>query len=379
MERRHFMQVCLAAGMSTTVSTGARAGEAMTSGGEQAWQKTVAGYRRAWLDMLGPFPDAAPDLNPQITPRDDLEPGIQCRHVRFQTEPDDAVTAYLLIPACAGKGPWPAVICPHSTTHGAGKDRIVGLAGAAPGDPPDPPAASRAYGLELARWGYITLCIDLYGDGERIPPGLTHYNTTAFYEKHPEWSAMGKIVWDVMRSVDFLLTLDVVDPKRIACLGHSLGGQTTLFSAAFDARIAAAVTNGGMLSWVRDTGHWARPPDPEGRPVSSWIYIPRFRPYIDDPDKPIPIDFEHLMMMAAPRPLLIMSSENEMKQHDTIAKAAQAAEVYRQHGAGDRITLFSYPGGHNYPPVAKRHSFNWLDRWFGHTPALPTIWPGQAV
>jgi len=40
--------------------------------------------------------------------------------------------------------------------------------------------------------------------------------------------------------------------------------------------------------------------------------------------------------------------------------------------------MFSFPGPHNYPPVAKRHSFNWFDRWLGHVPAVPTIWPGVA-
>jgi len=130
---------------------------------------------------------------------------------------------------------------------------------------------------------------------------------------------------------------------------------------------------------VRGTDHWARPPDPQGRPVESWVYIPGFRPYIEDLSRPVPADFEHLMMLVAPRPLLLMSSEQEMAQHRTVEKAAIAAARYRRLGAGDRIGLFSYPGGHNYPPVAKRHSFNWLDRWLGHVPAVPTIWPGMAV
>ncbi len=339
----------------------------------------AAGWRGAWLELLGAFPPEAPPLSPELRPETPPEPGLRCWHVSFQSEPDDRVTAWLLMPEGREKTRGPAVICPHSTTQGAGKDRIAGFAGAKPGDPPDPPDTSRAYGLELARWGYVTLSIDLLCDGERVPGGLPPYNTQRFYERHPEWSAMGKIVWDVMRSIDFLESLDYVDPARIGCVGHSLGGQSTLFSTAFDQRIAAAVTNGGTLSWVRDTDHWARPPDPQGRAVHSWVYMPRFRPYIEDPAREIPADFEHLMMMAAPRPLLVMSSEEECARHDTVAKVARAAARFRAQDAGDALTLFTYPGGHNYPPVAKRLSFAWLDRWLGHTPAVPSIWPGKAV
>ncbi|HEO71508.1 MAG TPA: hypothetical protein ENN80_09600, partial [Candidatus Hydrogenedentes bacterium] len=185
--------------------------------------------------------------------------------------------------------------------------------------------------------------------------------------------------WDTMRAVDFLETLDVVDPKRIGCVGHSLGGHSSLFAAAFEPRIAAVVSNGGQLSWVRDTDHWSRPTTNNGAPVHNYVYIRKFRPYLEDKAKPLPVDFEHLMMLVAPRPLLIQGTESEFARDDSVNKLAQAAEVYRALDAGDRPALFSFPGKHNYPPVAKRHSFVWFDRWFNHTPAVPTIWPDVAV
>ena len=74
-----------------------------------------------------------------------------------------------------------------------------------------------------------------------------------------------------------------------------------------------------------------------------------------------------------------MANEPEVADYHLVDKVAQAEEIYRALGAGDRLELFSFPGGHNYPPVAKRHSFNWLDRWLDHTPAVPTIWPNESV
>ena len=335
--------------------------------------------RAKWLDMLGAFPTEIPPLDTRIKRVDDIQ-GIECLHVTFQCEAGDVsedspqdvkalrlVTGYLLVPEGAREKPGPAIVCIHSTTRGSGKSRIVGLSGNALTDPPDEPATSRAYGLELARWGYVTFSFDLICDGERIVSGSVQHDTSWFYRHHPEWSAVGKNLWDTMRSIDFLHTLDFIDKARIGCVGHSLGGHSTLFAAAFDDRIACAVPNGGVLSWDRPNDHWSRKGDNK-QGVGPYIYIPKFRPYVDDPAKPVPVDFEDLMMMAAPCPLLVQCTEDEAKRDDIIEKTARASEVYRNLGVGDRIALFTYPGPHNYPPVAKRFSFAWFDRWLNHTP-----------
>jgi len=46
-------------------------------------------------------------------------------------------------------------------------------------------------------------------------------------------------------------------------------------------------------------------------------------------------------------------------------------KVIEELGAGDCPSWFSFPGGHTYPPVARRLSFAWFDRWLGHEPAFP--------
>jgi len=377
--RRHFLGACVGAGLAAHAAPAQRT-EAGTAKGPTPlpWPERRKTIHRAWLDLLGPFPEHVPDLEPTTQRVDDVH-GIESRYVTFQAEPDERVPGYLLIPDAAKGHPAPAVITVHPTTRGAGKSIAIGLSGRRKEDPPLPPPNTRAYGLELARWGYITLSIDLMCDGERIPEGLPHYDTRGFYRRHPEWSAVGKNTWDLMRAVDFLHTLDFVDPARIACLGHSLGGHSSLFAAAFDERIAAAVCNGGVYGWRRNEDHWSRPPTENPAAVTSYIYIKKFRPYLEDPSRPVPVDFDGLMMMVAPRPLLIMQAEFECERDDTVNKVARAAEVYRELEAGDRVSMFNYPGEHNYPPVAKRFSFSWLDRWFDHTPAVPTIWPGLAI
>ncbi|MCX7826791.1 MAG: acetylxylan esterase [Verrucomicrobiae bacterium] len=389
------------------------------------WPQRRKEIERKWLDLLGDFPTDIPPLKPEMK-QVEVKDGITRYHVSFQSEPDDRVTAWLLVPEGARKQPAPAIICIHGTTYGTGKDWTIGLAGLAPGDPPDgPPPKAGGYGRELARWGYVTLSIDLALVNERTPESRLIYDSSAFYRKHPDWSIVGKNNWDAQRSVDFLQTLDFVDPKRIGCVGHSVGGHYTLFAAAFEPRLTASVSNGGVLDWVRNSPHWARPENYDfkaegGKPPGNfgvYTYIKKFRPYVEDKNKPVPVDFDSLMMLVAPRPLLVMNSEYEFVSHHTMEKLLRALEVYANWqdadglpsvvasreanpghaktldgykaytpekmrdvyarlGAGDRLAWFSYPGPHAYPPAAKRFSFAWFDRWFGHTPAVPSIWPG---
>jgi hypothetical protein len=50
--------------------------------------------------------------------------------------------------------------------------------------------------------------------------------------------------WDGIRAIDYALTRPDVDPARIAAMGISGGGLNTLFLAALDERVKAAVVSG---------------------------------------------------------------------------------------------------------------------------------------
>ncbi|MCH9656521.1 MAG: acetylxylan esterase [Planctomycetes bacterium] len=395
------------------------------------WPERRKEIERRWLQLLGDFPTEIPDLQPKMK-EVERKDGITRYHVSFQTESDDRVTAWLLVPDAARQKPTPAVICVHSTTWGSGKDATIGLSGRRPVDPPRDSQVGADYGLTLAQHGFVTLSIDLLTDGERIDPIHRVMDTRPFYLKHPNWSIVGKNTWDIMRGVDFLQTLNFVDHSQIGCTGWSLGGHTAIFAAAFDPRITATVSNGGVLDWYRHADAWSRKPaswtpwKKGDKPTSSkklerrfgfktnsgpYIYIKKFRPYIEDQSKQIPVDFDSLMALVAPRPLLIISTEQEFYRHKFFPKARNTLDVYinwrdtkglpsvlkarqerlgydltleyynTQHGmkpdkiqrqfsefgAGDCFSWFSFPGGHAFPGVTRRLTFAWYDRWLGRT------------
>ncbi len=144
--------------------------------------------------------------------------------IQYLAEPGDYVDAYLLVPQGL-KHKAPALLCLHQTTS-LGKDEPAGLGGH-----PD-----LHYAQELAERGYVCIVPDYPYLGE---------NTFDPYQ-HGYVSCTMKGIVNHRRAIDILQSLPPVNPHRIGCIGHSLGGHNTLFVAAFDKRIKAMVTSCGF-------------------------------------------------------------------------------------------------------------------------------------
>lgn len=59
---------------------------------------------------------------------------------------------------------------------------------------------------------------------------------------------MGERLWDLMRCVDYLESLQIVDKSRIGCAGLSLGGEMAMWLGAMDERIEATVSAGFLTN-----------------------------------------------------------------------------------------------------------------------------------
>jgi cephalosporin-C deacetylase-like acetyl esterase len=328
-------------------------------------QKDWPARRNAFVALLAPFlgtpPLAKPPLQVEVLgeyPGD----GFKRRKLRYQSEPGEWIPAYILIPD-KQVGRSPAVLCPHQTIQ-AGKDSPAGLA-----DNPEQHIA-----LRLAQRGYVTLTWDALCFGERHNPDSGHYgDAIPFYKRHPKWSLMSKMIWDLSRGIDYLETLDFVDQKRIGCLGHSHGGITTLFGMALEPRIAAGCSNCGFDTFRIDgnTFRWSRAtallPRLGFYTSSRYLNMNRYRAVPDSEVITTPFDMHQLLALIAPRPLMLSASDDDFVFPNggwsTRQSLARLSKLYRLLDAENHLASYYFRAGHSFPEEASSRAYAWIDRW----------------
>ena len=315
------------------------------SGRERAIASTRTWRRRReriLADMqlvMGPLPDASKRVPLDVLVLEEAELAkVTRKKVTYAAEKDDRVPAYLFVPKDL-KGKAPAMLCLHQTT-GIGKGEPAGLGG-------DP---NLHYALELAERGYVTLAPDY--------PNFGDYKLDAYRRGYA--SATMKGIWNHMRAVDLLESWPGVDPDRIGCIGHSLGGHNTLFLAAFDERIKVAVTSCGFNSF----------PKYHGGNLGGWShggYMPRIASVYGRDARKIPFDFTEVLAALAPRPCFVSAPTKddnfELSGVDVCVRAA--LPVYELFGARDRLVAIHPDCGHGFPPAARQAAYTFIGRALG--------------
>jgi len=294
--------------------------------------------------VMGPLPRPEHPVGLDVRTLDETAvEGFVRKKIAYHTDsPDRRVTAYLFVPKSAGRKV-PAVLCLHQTVT-IGKMEPAGL-----GD-----RENLQYALHLARRGYVTLVPDYPSFGEY------EYD---FDPKHGYISGTMKAIYDNTRAVDLLQSLPQVDPERIGCIGHSLGGHNSMFTAAFDERIKAVVSSCGFTRFHKYY---------EGK-LKGWTsarYMPLIESrYHNNPDE-VPFDFTEIVASFAPRAFFASSPlhDGNFEVSGVRDVMAAAAPIYSLYGVPRNLRA-NYPDcAHDFPPDARNVAYEFLDRHLGHTP-----------
>jgi dienelactone hydrolase len=299
------------------------------------WGRRRAEILEGMQEAMGRLPDAKRKVPPEMKVLETVElEGYTRKKIEFAVEKDDRISAYVLLPKGL-KGKAPAVLCLHQTIA-IGKGSPAGI-----GD-----RRTLFYAVELAKRGYVTLAPDYpyFGDNKEDPYAMGYASATM------------KGIWNHMRCVDLLQSMPEVDGERIGCIGHSLGGHNTLFLAAFDERIKAAVTSCGFTSFPKyyngNLTGW-----------SSDKYMPRIaKVYGKDPKK-MPFDFPEVLAAIAPRAVFVSAALHDANfdvggVRDCLAAARPVFELL---GAKEKLQAIFPDSVHEFPDAAREKAYAFLD------------------
>lgn len=175
-------------------------------------------------------------------------------------------------------------------------------------------------------YAFATFCTtDIDSDRKDVSDGIYAWLEKTGWRKN-EPAHRGSIAawaWGFQQCLDYLVTDQAVDPKRVAAVGHSRNGKTALLAAAFDERFALSIPHqagSGGTGPSRVAPELAAP-QANGRPRAETIAVinrsfphwfnAQFKKFNEQPER-LPFDQHCLVALMAPRPVLLSNAQEDV-------------------------------------------------------------------
>ncbi|MER5434582.1 dienelactone hydrolase family protein [Streptomyces sp. NPDC002588] len=329
-----------------------------------AWGESPVRDFRSWrraarakveeLLIVGPQ-DGTP-YAPEFTDRH-RQGGYTRESVTLSLTRYERVRAALLTPD--GPGPFPAVLLLHD--HGArfdiGKEKLVrpwydDTRQVSAQEWAQRYFSGRFVGDELARRGYVVLCADALGWGDRGPLRYDDQQALAANLYQLGSSLAGLMAREDVRAAGFLAGLGRVDARRVAAVGFSMGAFRAWQAAALSDDLAAAAS----VCWMTGLKEVLAPGNNILRGQSAYHML--------HPGLPRYLDFPDVASIAAPRPMLFFAGGlDPLFPADGVRTAHEKLRaVWRSRHAEERLTLRTWPDlGHVFVDRMQDEVFTWLD------------------
>lgn len=321
-------------------------------------------------------PPAAPQ--PQLLRRTDKGDYIE-EYLTFQTTPDLRVPAHVLVPKNV-RLPAPGIVALHSHdgVYLWGKEKIVENEQEHPWLTAFKQGAygGKSIAAELVRRGYVVMAIDAFYWGERRmildddppayrerPAAMTEQDIRGFNARASQDESLiarslftagitwpGVLLWDDIRTLDYLAARPEVDPTRLGCVGLSMGGYRSYLLAALDSRIKAAVDVGWMTSFSSQIKQHVI------NTIGFSFHINGLYRYMDFPD---------FSALIAPRAVLVINGlQDRLFAPDGVTAAFdKIARCYAKAGVPDRQRCRRYDAPHEFNLDMQAEAWEWLRRW----------------
>lgn len=268
-------------------------------------------------------------LNPVIKARRAYN-GYTVENVAFESVPGYFVAGNLYRPTRPGHS-YPVVLCTHGHTNRITAQDDYNIHGRFAPD-------MQIRCAMLARLGAVALSIDMFGCGDSV--------AQAGQEAHRSPFAMTIQLWNAIRALDFLLSLDCADPNRVAVTGESGGGTQCFLLTALDERVRLSVPV------VMVSAHFFG-----GCPCESGRPIHRSQDHF--------VNNAMIAALAAPRPMLVISDGKDWTSNTPYVEYPFIKRIYSYYMAdGNVANVHLADEGHDYGPSKRAAMYRFLTERF---------------
>ena len=307
------------------------------------WEERRSQVRVKLDRIIGEFPEKTP-LNARVTGLLKGD-GFRVEKVIYESQPGLHVTAALFIPDGLEKKSPAILYCSGHTWDGF---------------------RSKVYQhaiINYVKKGFVVLAFDPVSQGERLQylhkkGKKSLYNTPTKEHSYAggqcfiNGQSMAKyMIWDGIRSIDYLVSRVEVDSARIGITGRSGGGTQSVYISAFDDRILVSAPE----NYVTSFKHLLESIGPQDAEQN----LPRL---IKNR-----LDFADLLEVRAPKPTLIISTLSDFFSiqgaRETYEEVKQAYKIY---GDENLVQMIEDEGGHESTLKNRERTYAFFQKHLNH-------------
>ncbi|MCG6189576.1 alpha/beta hydrolase family protein [Maribellus maritimus] len=288
---------------------------------KEEWLKRAEVIRQGILEGadLSPLPEKTP-LKPRYSKERKYD-GYTVRNVAIESLPGVFVTGSLYLPEKMD-GKTAGILSPH----GHFGDRMQSARVSSD-------IQNRC--ISFAKMGAVVFVYDMVGYGEMAAYGWEHNHSKALKQQ----------IWNSIRALDFLLSLDNIDPERIAVTGASGGGTQTFMLTAIDKRVKVSAPV------VQVSAHF-------------------FGGCVCESGMPVHKSDHHqtnnveIAALTAPRPLLLVSDGGDWTLNTPKVEFPHIQYIYKLMGVKERVENVHFPDeGHGYQFSKRKAVYPFLAKY----------------